>query len=70
MQCRGPEFVSLDGPEFVARGAWARINGTHFNQKHKCAAIGKRTYKPFRALFHYCRAVFKSLLNLRVQLLF
>ena len=46
-----------------------RDRGGRCGQKHKCAAIGNRTVKPVRWLFHYCRATFKDLLNLRVQLL-
>jgi hypothetical protein len=33
--CDGPEFVSLDGPEFVARRAWARIRVTGCGKKHE-----------------------------------
>jgi serine protease Do len=38
-RCSGPEFVSLDGPEFVARGAWARIRVTRCSQRHERACL-------------------------------
>lgn len=35
----GSEFLSPHGPEFLARGAWARILVTGCERRHKCACL-------------------------------